>query len=139
MWYIFSPHWRISTKSGKDWRFFQTVLQLQGLHEDELPEKEAPPVDCQTSRIKPRSLCQHCDVLLVLWRISHCTSRENLPASYGLLKKIDLNLRQDNKSAWLWRSASEKNEETILTPWIILVRKRSVQRPAEKFSSLYRL
>lgn len=92
------------------------MLQLQGLHADEPPEKEAPPVDCQTSRIKPRSLCQHHDVLLVLWRIGRRTSRENLPTSYGLLKKIDLNLRQDNKSAWLRESASEKNEETIPTP-----------------------
>lgn len=138
--YIFSLHSRAGAKSGKDSRSFQTLLQ--GLHGDEPPEKEAPPADCQTSRIKPRSRCQHRDVLLVLWHIGHRTSRKNLPASYGLLKKIDLNLRQDNKSAWLRGSTGEKSEETIPTPWAIPVKKRSIrsiERPERKSSSLYRL
>jgi len=97
---IFSRHWRVGAKSGRGRGSFQTVLER--LHEDGSPEEEAPPVDCQTRRIKPRVLAANvptsrshsaASAAVLLARIFR---REE---SYGSLKKIDLNLRQDNKGA----------------------------------------
>lgn len=64
--------------------------------------EETPPADCQTLRIKGSSL----SLSLLL---PACLD-ETPAASYGSLKKIDLNHGQDNKSALLRGNAGEKNE-----------------------------
>lgn len=91
----------------EDSRAASAVLQGER-HKRE--REETPPADCQTLRIKGSSRWLPLSLFLSACLDDEMPETETPLASYGSLKKIDLNHGQDNKSALLRGNAGEKNE-----------------------------
>lgn len=119
--YVFSSHRRTGANAEISfWVKKIAARLLQFSKESDTRERkrgegreETPPADCQTLRIKGTSRWLPLSLSLPLpLRVSRRRDAERPTplASYGSLKKIDLNHGQDNKSALLRGNAGEKNE-----------------------------